>query len=177
MQHPSGRTEVSAGRTSGPLENSNFHSSRHGVTVSELLALKWSDMDFTAGEINLCRVIVREVVGKMKTEASRKPLPLDSGLADVLMQWRAVCPYNQDGDYLFASPDKDGKQAFWPTAGMEKHIRPAAARAGINKRIGWHATAFLRDSRKEPRGRRGDNSGADASRERKRNDGQVRSGS
>ena len=74
----------------------------------------------------------------MKTEASRKPVPLDAGLADVLMQWRAQCAYNQPTDFLFASPEKDGKQPIWPNHAMEKHIRPAAIRAGIGKRIGWH---------------------------------------
>jgi len=109
-----------------------------GLRVSELLALKWLDVDFDASEINLSRGIVRQKIGKMKTEASRKPLPLDAGLADVLNQWRRCCPYNQAADYIFASPDKHGKQPYWPTAGMEDHIRPAAKRAGIQKRLGWH---------------------------------------
>jgi integrase len=38
----------------------------------------------------------------------------------------------------FASPDKGGSQPYWPTAGMEDHVRPAAIRAGIVKRLGWH---------------------------------------
>jgi integrase len=109
-----------------------------GLRVSELLALKWADMDFAAGEIHLSRAIVRQYIGQMKTEASRKPVPLDAGLADVLLNWRGRCPYNQDADYIFASPDKDGSQPYWPTAGMEDHVRPAAIRAGIVKRLGWH---------------------------------------
>jgi integrase len=109
-----------------------------GLRVSELLALKWADVDFVAGEICLSRGIVRQRIGTMKTEASRKPLPLDAGLADVLTNWRGGCPYNQDADYIFGSPDKQGKQPYWPTAAMEKHVRPAAKRAGIQKRIGWH---------------------------------------
>jgi len=109
-----------------------------GLRVSELLALKWADVNFTAGEILLSRGIVRQHIGIMKTEASRKPVPLDAGLADVLTGWRGICPYNQDGDYIFASPDKHGQQPYWPNAAMEKHIRPAALRAGIKKRIGWH---------------------------------------
>ncbi len=31
-----------------------------------------------------------------------------------------------------------GKQPLWPNSAMEKHIRPAALRAKITKRIGWH---------------------------------------
>jgi integrase len=109
-----------------------------GLRVSELLALKWADMDFAGGEIRLSRGIVRQHVGQMKTEASRKPVPLDAGIADVLTSWRGCCPYIQDGDYIFGSPDKDGRQPYWPNAAMEDHIRPAAKRAGIGKRLGWH---------------------------------------
>ena len=109
-----------------------------GLRVSELLGLRWQDCDFASGEICLSRGIVRQRETLMKTEASRKPVPLGAGLADVLMQWRAQCAYNQPSDYLFASPEKDGKQPMWPNSAMEKHIRPAAIRAGIGKRIGWH---------------------------------------
>ena len=38
----------------------------------------------------------------------------------------------------FASPRVWGKQPFWPDIVMQKIIRPAALRAGIRKRIGWH---------------------------------------
>ncbi len=110
-----------------------------GLRVSELLALKWADVDFVSGELLLARGVVRQHIGQMKTEASRKPLPLDEGLARVLVTWRGCCPYNRDADFLFGSPAKDGKQPYWPTAAMEDHIRPAVKRAGITKRVGWHA--------------------------------------
>jgi len=109
-----------------------------GLRVSELLALKWADCDFTAEEIHLCRGVVRQHIGQMKTEASRKPIPMDAGLAAVLTAWRGRCPYNQDGDYIFASPDKSGQQPYWPTNAMQNHIRPAVKRAEICKRVGWH---------------------------------------
>lgn len=115
-----------------------FVAATTGLRVSELLALRWQDCDFEAGEIRLTRGIVRQHETMMKTEASRKPVPLDAGLAEVLMQWRAQCAYNQPNDYLFASLEKDGKQPMWPNSAMEKHIRPAAIRVGIGKRIGWH---------------------------------------
>jgi len=63
---------------------------------------------------------------------------MDARLSDVLTSWRSRCGYPAESDYVFASPDKDGKQPYWPTSGMEKHIRPAAKRAKIVKRIGWH---------------------------------------
>jgi hypothetical protein len=69
--------------------------------------------------------------------ASRKPVPVDSGLSAVLLDWRGRCPYNQETDYVFASPEKDGTQPVWPSSAMSKHIRPAAKRAGIVKHVRW----------------------------------------
>ena len=109
-----------------------------GLRVSELLALKWEDVHFSAGEIMLTRAIVCQHVGPLKTAASQKPVPMDSGLAALLLDWRGRCPYNQEKDYVFASPDMNGTQPLWPSSAMKKHIRPAAKRAGILKHVRWH---------------------------------------
>jgi integrase len=44
----------------------------------------------------------------------------------------------QDGDYEFASVEKQGTQPSWPDGALRKAVRPAAVRAGITKHIGWH---------------------------------------
>jgi hypothetical protein len=49
----------------------------------------------------------------MKMEASRKPVPMEEGLAEVLTSWRAECSYNQPDDYVFASIKMRGKQPIW----------------------------------------------------------------
>jgi integrase len=121
-----------------PYRTMVFVAACTGLRVSELLALKWSDLNFASEEISLRRGIVRQNIGEMKTEASQKPIPLDAGLAAVLMEWRGCCAYNQPEDWIFASPDMHGSQPYWPNSAMEKNIRPAALRAGISKRIGWH---------------------------------------
>lgn len=115
-----------------------FVAATTGLRVSELLALRWQDCDFEAGEIRLSRGVVRQRETMMKTEASRKPVPMEAGLADVLTDWRAQCLYSQPGDYIFASVGMNGKQPLWPNSAMEKYIRPAGLRAKITKRIGWH---------------------------------------
>ena len=76
-----------------------------------------------------------------------RPLPLGSGLAEVLTDWRGQTPYNQNGDWIFASSEMEGKQPYWPDSLMRRVIRPAAVRAGIGKHIGWqtfrHSLATL----------------------------------
>jgi integrase len=109
-----------------------------GLRVSELLALKWEDLDVAAGEIYLTRAIVCQHVGPLKTAASQKPIPMDAGLAALLLDWRGKCLYNQSTDYVFASAEKHGKQPLWPSSAMANHIRPAAKRAGIVKHVRWH---------------------------------------
>jgi integrase len=49
------------------------------------------------------------------------------------------CCWNQSGDYIFGSPEKQGQQPYWPDSLLRKGIRPAAVRAGISKHIGWHS--------------------------------------
>ncbi len=115
-----------------------FLAATTGLRVSELLGLKWSDIRFDTLEIHLSRAIVDGVVGEMKTEASRKPLALDSGLAQVLVDWCRITPYNRDEDWIFASPEKLGRQPYWPDSALRRAVRPAAVRAGIVKHIGWH---------------------------------------
>jgi integrase len=122
----------------GPYYIMAFLAAVTGLRVSELLALKWEDIDFTAGEIRLTRAIVCQHVGSLKTEASHKPVAMDSGLSALLLDWRRRCPYNQDSDYVFGSPEKDGRQPLWPSSAMSKHIRPAAILAGITKHVRWH---------------------------------------
>jgi integrase len=55
-----------------------------GLRVSELLALKWSDVDFDNLAIHVTRSIALQRVGPCKTEASQKPVPLDPELAETL---------------------------------------------------------------------------------------------
>jgi integrase len=122
-----------------PCKTAVFLAFSTGLRVSELLGLRWDDVHFDTMEIRPCRAIVDQVIGPLKTDASDKPLPMDTALADVLMEWRGKCPYNQDGDFIFGSPDKDGRQPYWPDSLMRKGIRPAAVRAGVSKHIGWHS--------------------------------------
>jgi integrase len=109
-----------------------------GLRVSELLALRWRDVDFENLELNVTRSIWHQVVGDCKTEASAKPVPLDTYMAEDLLRWRRQSAYPMPDDYIFASETIRGKQPYWPDNLMKRHIRPVAKAIGIHKRIGWH---------------------------------------
>lgn len=108
-----------------------------GLRISEMLALKWSDIDFTEKQIDVRRKIYHQHVGECKTEASQKPVPMDDFLAETLMRWRSQSPYAEPGDWVFASPSMDGKQPYWPER-LRRLLQESAKRLGIAKRIGWH---------------------------------------
>jgi integrase len=101
------------------------------------------DIDFGVDEIRLTRAIVCQHIGPAKTAASQKPVPMDAGLAALLLDWRKKCLYNLETDYVFASAEKHGKQPLWPRSAMSKHIRPAAKKAGIVKHVRWHVFRHL----------------------------------
>ncbi|HUS18091.1 MAG TPA: site-specific integrase, partial [Terriglobales bacterium] len=116
---------------------------------SELLALKWSDIDFDNQQINISRGIVYGVVGKCKSKASAKPVPLDSALADALQLWKLATPFRGDDDWVFASPKLGGIKPLTPGMLLRWHLQPAAKMAGVEGSVGWHtfrrtiATLFI----------------------------------
>ena len=109
-----------------------------GLRMSELFGLKWHDIDFQKNEISVTRSIVFQVVGPCKTEASQKPVPLDSRLAEALKIWREHARYSKVEDWVFASPAARGRRPYWGQSLMRTIIRPVAAKIGITQHVGWH---------------------------------------
>jgi integrase len=116
-----------------------FLTAATGLRVSEALGLQWSDVDFCAAQIRLSRAVVHQHLSDMKTEASQKPVPMDGALLHALRDWSRQAPYRQPSDWMFASPDMDGKQPYWPETLLKCYVLPAARRVGITKQIGWHS--------------------------------------
>jgi len=109
-----------------------------GLRQSELFALKWKDVDFENRQLWVTRSIVQRVVGSCKTEASQKPVPLHDHLIRVLRNWQRRTAYQSPESWVFASPQQRGKGPYWEQQLLRHHIRPAAQRVGIVKRVGWH---------------------------------------
>jgi integrase len=109
-----------------------------GIRRSELMGLQWKDLDFIGGRIEITRSIVDQVIGKCKTETSRKPVVMDEHIEQSLIAWRRESEYTGPDDWIWASPHRKGKQPLWLSTIMRHYIQPAAIRVGIQKNIGWH---------------------------------------
>jgi integrase len=109
-----------------------------GLRRSELRGLKWSDVLFDRLWLRLERGIVKGMQTRLKTEGSRKGVPIPQDLADALLGWRKESAYPADDDWIFASAVKEGKAPVWLDIIMRNYIQPAAKNAGIEKRIAWH---------------------------------------
>jgi integrase len=111
-----------------------------GQRRSEMIALTWSDLNIRTMEVNVLRSCVRNRIGKTKTEASCRPVPLHPVVLNALLEWRAQSPYAADLDFLFPSTRFKGAKPLSPDSILEKSIRPALARIGVvGKQIRWHS--------------------------------------
>jgi integrase len=133
-----GEIEALLSRLTGPTYVAVFVAVFTGLRVGELLALKWSDVNFEVGQLNITRSITLKSISDCKTEASRKPVPLDLRVAEILLAWRRECPYPGNDDWIFASPHLKGEWPYWPGTLYRAHLKPAAKAAGITSHIGWH---------------------------------------
>jgi integrase len=110
-----------------------------GLRRSELIALKWHDVDFGALQISVNKSCVRGQLGETKTLASARPIPIHEIVGDALREWQQSSPYRAPDDFLFPSLRNNGSIPVWPDMILQKTIRPALDRARIrNKRVGWH---------------------------------------
>jgi integrase len=63
-----------------------------GLRRGELARLKWEDFDFKKLHVSVTRSLVDQHVGPVKTETSRKLMPIDEFVARELLAWHAVTP-------------------------------------------------------------------------------------
>jgi integrase len=114
-----------------------------GLRRGELAGLKWEDFDFKNLQVSVTRSLADQHVGPVKTETSRKLMPIDPFVARVLLAWREITPYRQPSDYVWATNANRaganrGKQPVWLSAVMRDQIQPIAKQIGITKKISWH---------------------------------------
>jgi integrase len=105
-----------------------------GLRASELLGLRWEDIDIENGILSVRRSYVGKSVDDTKTPESEQELPTHDDLRLVLKAWReAEEPIN---GWLFGNIVTG--RPFWRGQLQKNHLIPVGQRHGI-PHLGWHA--------------------------------------
>jgi integrase len=108
-----------------------------GLRISECLALRWADVDWLGFRLNIDRSIVNQNVEDVKTTESRRNMPLDPNLTDVLKAWKQTTKFSAGSDWMFASPSQLGRLP-WSYDQVWRVYQKAASAAAIG-RLGTHS--------------------------------------
>jgi integrase len=105
-----------------------------GLRASEILALRWSRIDFKRLTMLVKVKVVNGRLGPVKTDCSEDELPLDPDFAALLQAWKSQCPATI-GDWVFPSPITDRRYHASPI--QQGYIRAAGETLGLEG-VGWH---------------------------------------
>jgi integrase len=108
-----------------------------GLRISECLALRWVDVDWLNLRLSIDRSIVNQNVENVKTTESRRNMPLDPSLMNVLKNWKQTTEFSAPGDWIFASPSRLGRLP-WSYDQVWRAYQKAGA-AGEIGRLGTHS--------------------------------------
>lgn len=133
-----------------------------GLTQGELFGLKWRDIDFEHGDMNVIRSIVCGVEGCCKTESSQKPVPMHPQLAAALIAWREQCRFKTGDDWVFASRFAQRANSVLGI-GNYASLHPAACRKAGDSKAHWvaHVSSHLLHVAQKPRSRIQSHAGTD----------------
>jgi integrase len=112
-----------------------------GLRISECLALKWSDVDWLNAKLTVERGIVRQRVGDVKTAGSQGHLSIDNVVLEVLKAWKQRSQFSAQGDWMFASNIKIGRQPW-----SYDEVLHSFQKVGTDTGIGWLGTHSMRHS-------------------------------
>ena len=87
--------------------------------------------------------IVDQVVGRCKTEASQKPVPIDEYTMGDLLAWFRETPFREPEDWVFATnSNRAGRNVGSSRSGCQRSCGTTSNRlfdvSVFKKRVGWH---------------------------------------
>ena len=105
-----------------------------GLRASELRGLRWDDVDLKKGALHVRqRADKYNRMGRPKSSAGERTVPLPPGVVDELRQWKLICP-KRDGKVALVFPNGAGN--------VENHVNiaqrgliPCVVAAGIVKPV------------------------------------------
>ncbi len=103
-----------------------------GIRPSELLGLRWRDIDFAAGLIHVRQQLCRKtrVLVPTKTEAGVRDVPIPPELVSLLRAHRLASHFSQDDEFVFCS--SAGTPLDQQNVG-DRGFKAAAEHAGLNR--------------------------------------------
>lgn len=105
--------------------------------------MKWLDIDWQKGQINIRRGWSKGKETAGKNEGSMTQVAMHPALSQALKAWRREPLYHRDSDWVFASNKTKGKIPRSAGVVGQDYLRPAAVKAGAipagyRGRFGWH---------------------------------------
>jgi integrase len=118
----------------------------HAATAlrpEEAFGLKWADIDWCKGQIDIRRGWSKGKETPGKNEGSMTQVVMHPALAQALQVWRQESVYHRDSDWVFASTKSKGQVPRSACSAGQDYLRPAAVKAGAipkgyKGRFGWH---------------------------------------
>ena len=100
-----------------------------GLRASELRGLRWLDVDLDARQINVAqRADASHKIGKLKSKAAYRTLPLSALALNALREWKLACP---QGDLGLVFPNGLGKVESYANL-IDRGFGPIQIKAGVS---------------------------------------------
>lgn len=119
-----------------------------GLRASELRGLRWSDVNLSKGKLHVQQRADRyRAIGKPKTEAGEREIPLPPRLVSVLREWKLACPKTGDLGLVFPT-DAGTIQAHVNI--IERGLKPTMIKAGVTVPAKDKSGKLIRDEEGAP---------------------------
>lgn len=106
-----------------------------GLRASEVVALKWTDFDFSRLTVHVQRGSVSGRISPAKTESSEDLLPLHEDIARQMLLYQTYARRSEEG-WVFPSPATG--RPFQQDSIRKRHLIPAGMALGLAGTLGWH---------------------------------------
>jgi integrase len=101
-----------------------------GLRASELRGLRWVDVDLRRGEIHVRQRADRfNAIGRPKSEAGERTVPMPPMLIGTLREWKPVCP---KGEFGLVFPSGAGAVESLSNI-LQRGLQPAMVAAGLTR--------------------------------------------